>query len=527
MHAGKVNSVATWTIAEIALTSGRAYANPFADAAVTAVFSHGDRRIERSGFWDGGSAWKIRFAPPEPGEWRWETACSDRDNTGLHGLMGMLRCVPYEGENPNYRHGFVKASPNRRYFVRADGTPFFWLGDTHWQMADWERLHENNAPDAAGRSQFHQLVADRATKGFTVYQNYFAGHLRHWWRDDHYACIEPTRFREVMDPMLNHLAARGFVIAQGIGLYNTSLRVPRESLVRLARYVAARYGAHPLVWFTAQEVNLPPREGKPTTDLDSWAAAAAAFAAANGYGHPVGGHMYPGRPTVWGKEPWHTWFPLQGGHTNSGPRTQADYRFYWDYQPRKPFVETEAMYEQIICGPRKATADDVRHVAWKALLSGSYGFTYGAAAVWLLKWDKADRRGHGYNPNTWWHEGMNLPGSAHMRHLRHFFTAFGWWKLEPRFADPAWCRFAEPEATVLATEADRRAVVYAYGTKRSIGSLHGLTPATAYATTWFDPRTGSYREAPDLSATKAGALTLPDKPDGEDWVLMLVRREEG
>ena len=527
MNADKGNSVAQWTIVEVTLTSGRAYANPFADVAVSAVFSRGDQRIERPGFWDGGSAWKVRFAPPEPGEWRWVTACSDQDNTGLHGLTGSLRCVPYEGDNPNYRHGFIKVSPNRRYFVRADGTPFFWLGDTHWQMADWERLHENNAPDAAGRSQFHQLVADRAAKGFTVYQNYFTGHLRHWWRDDQYACIEPTRFREVMDPMLDHLADRGFVIAQGIGLYVTSLRVPRESLVRLARYVAARYGAHPLAWFTAQEVNLPPSGGQPTTDLDSWAAAAAAFAAANAYGHPVGGHMYPGRPTVWGKEPWHTWFPLQGGHTNCGPRTQADYRFYWDYQPRKPFLETEAMYEQIICGPRKATADDVRHVAWKALLSGSYGFTYGAAAVWLFKWDKADRRGHGYNPGTWWHEGMNLPGSTHMRHLRDFFTAFAWWKLEPRFADPAWCRFAEPETTVLATEADQRAVVYAYGAKRPIGSLRGLAPAAAYAATWFDPRTGSYREAPDLSAAKAGVVTLPDKPDGEDWVLTLVRKEEG
>lgn len=432
MRADKGNSVAQWTIAEIALTSARDYANPFADVAASAVFSHGDRRVERPGFWDGGSTWRVRFAPPEPGEWRWETACTDQDNTGLHGATGSLRCVPYEGDNPNYRRGFIKASSNRRYFVRADGTPFFWLGDTHWQMADWEQLHENNAPDAAGRGQFHQLVADRAAKGFTVYQNYFTGHLRHWWRDDQYACIDPKRFREVMDPMLDHLADRGIVIAQGIGLYVTSLRVPRESLVRLARYVAARYGAHPLVWFTAQEVNLPPRGGHSTTDLDAWAAAAAAFAAANGYGHPVGGHMYPGRPTVWGKEPWHTWFPLQGGHTNCCPRTQADYRFYWDHQPRKPFLETEAMYEQIVCGPRKATAADVRHVAWKALLSGSYGFTYGAAAVWLFKWDKADKRGDTYNPDTWWHEGMNLPGSTHMRHLRDFFAAFAWWKLDRR-----------------------------------------------------------------------------------------------
>jgi hypothetical protein len=515
-----------WTVAQIPLTSAREYQNPFADVTVRAVFVQGDRRIERPGFWDGGSTWKIRFAPPAPGAWSWRTICSDPQNHGLHGQAGSSRCVPYEGNNPNYRHGFIRVSRNRRYFVHADGTPFFWLGDTHWQMADWERLHENNAADGAGRSQFHQLVDDRAAKGFSVYQNYFTGHLRHWWRDDRYACIDPTRFREVLDPMLNHLADRGFVIAQGIGLYNTSLRLPRQSLVRLAEYVAARYGAHPLVWFTAQEVNLPPRRGKPRTDLAAWAAAAEAFAKGNGYGHPVGGHMFPGRPTVWGKEPWHTWFPLQGGHTNRGPRSHADYRFYWNYRPRKPCLETEAMYEQIICGPRKATAADVRHVAWKALLSGSYGFTYGAAAVWLFKWDKEDRRGHRYNPGTWWHEGMNLPGSAQMRHLRDFFTALDWWKLEPRFAAPKWCRFVEPERTVLATEGVRRVMIYAYGKQRMLGSLRRLAPSAMYFASWFDPRKGVATKIQKLSTTGAGDLTLPSKPDADDWVLLLTMDEQ-
>jgi hypothetical protein len=432
--------------------------------------------------------------------------------------------VVYEGENPNYRHGFIKISANRRYFVRADGTPFFWLGDTHWQMADWERLDDNNAPDAAGRSQFDQLVDDRAKKGFTVYQNYFAGHRRHWWRDDSYACIDPTRFREVLDPMLDRLADRGFVIAQGIGLYVTSVILPRESLVRLAEYTAARYGAHPLVWFTAQEVNLPGKmgDGRPKTDLQAWRAAAAAFAATNGYGHPVGGHMFPGRPTIWGSEPWHTWFPLQGGHTGRGPRSQADYRFYWNFEPRKPFLETEAMYERIICGPRFAHDGDVRHAAWKAWLSGSYGFTYGAAAVWLFKWDPTDPRGHSYNPNTWWYEGMSLPGSSHMRHLRDFFTAIHWWKLEPRFADPAWCRFPELERTVLAGDRGRLAIVYAYGTSRIVGTLLGLPPETTYEATWFDPRTGTYRDATTVTTNGTGELDLPVKPDESDWVLKVT-----
>ena len=551
--------VAQWRVIEIELTSMAQYANPFADVSVTATFSQDDGSItdpqeknvarggkgrrrsqprsrpvydisfarinKRPAFWDGGSTWKIRFAPPSTGEWSWRTTCSDRGNKGLHGQRGTFTCTSYVGENPNYVHGFVRVSPNRRYFVRADGTPFFWLGDTHWMMADHERLDANNAPDANGRSQFTQLVEDRLGKGFTVYQNYFAGHHRHWWRDSEYACIDPTRFREVMDPMLDQLADRGFVIAQGMGLYITSVKMPRESLVRLAEYVAARYGAHPLVWFTAQEVNLPAREGKPPrTDLDAWRAAAEKFALSNGYGHSVSGHMYPGKPTVWGQEPWHDWFALQGGHTGSGVRTLDNFRFYWDYVPCKPFLETEAMYEAIKCGPRNATAYDVRQVAWKSLLCGSYGYTYGAAAVWLFRWDHDDRTGVKYNPDHCWYEGMRLPGSTQMTHLRAFFEELQWWMLVPRLADPAWCDFADPEGTVLASEGNRVYVVYTYRPRRRLGTLHGLATKEPYSAWWFDPRTGTrYAIGNDIAADNEGKWLLPSPPSHDDWVLLLRR----
>ena len=520
--------VEQWRRVEIVLTSDLEYANPFAELTVKATFRNGETTLTRPAFWDGERTWRLRFAPPNAGEWQWQTTCSDPRDQGLHGRHGVVTCTPYVGDNPNYVHGPVRVSPNRRHFVRADGTPFFWLGDTHWMMPDLERIGANNAADANGRSQFTQLVEDRLAKGFTVYQNYFAGHNRHWWRDAEYACIDPTRFREVMDPMLNELADRGLVIAQGIGLYITAVRVPRDSLARLAEYVAARYGAHPLVWITGQEVNLPsPKEGPPRTDLEVWRAAAESFARTNGYGHPVGGHMYPGNPTVWGQEPWHDWFPLQGGHTGTGIRTRENFLFYWNHTPRKPFLETEAMYEAIKCGPRVADARDVRHAAWKSLLCGSYGYTYGAAAVWLMRWDHEDPTGKSYNPDHCWHEGMRLPGSTQMKHLRSFFGQLEWWKLVPRFADPAWCELEDREWTALATEGSRVYVLYTYGRRRHTGRLCGLAQKEPYSAWWFDPRTGTRHPIANDITTDDGTWALPRKPSGDDWVLLLRRGRAG
>ena len=33
----------------------------------------------------------------------------------------------------------IKVSENRRFFVKADGTPFFWLGDTAWSIFNHEK----------------------------------------------------------------------------------------------------------------------------------------------------------------------------------------------------------------------------------------------------------------------------------------------------------------------------------------------------------------------------------------------------
>src|SRR5688572_28808365 len=53
----------------------------------------------------------------------------------------------------------LKDSENRRFLVREDGSPFFWLGDTAWEL-----FHRLN------REEADRYLQDRAQKGFTVIQ---------------------------------------------------------------------------------------------------------------------------------------------------------------------------------------------------------------------------------------------------------------------------------------------------------------------------------------------------------------------
>src|SRR5437870_1472146 len=82
-------------------------------------------------FWDGDRTWRVRFCPDEIGMWTYATRCEPAD-PGLEGQTGAFTCVPYEGDNPLYRHGVVEVAPSGHYLAHADGTPFFYLADTCW-----------------------------------------------------------------------------------------------------------------------------------------------------------------------------------------------------------------------------------------------------------------------------------------------------------------------------------------------------------------------------------------------------------
>jgi len=148
-------------VAEISLVSERTYQNPFMAVELDVIVAQPDgKQIRVPAFWASGNRWCSRYPSPKPGEFAWRTECSDRTNPKLHAVEGKIEVVPYAGDNPLYRHGSIRVAKDRRHFEHADGTPFFWLGDTWWKgpckRLTWEG--------------FQELTADCRAKGFTVVQ---------------------------------------------------------------------------------------------------------------------------------------------------------------------------------------------------------------------------------------------------------------------------------------------------------------------------------------------------------------------
>lgn len=166
-----------WQPAELTFISDASYTNPYKDVDISATFTGPNMEsMTVPGYWDGGNVWKIRFSPTVAGTWTYATSSTNTGDSGLHNQSGTIRAGAYTGNQEIYKKGFLKKSGNNRYLTYQDGSPFFWLGDTHWFGLSRESWSSSN--DARWSSQFKGMVDKRAEDGFTVYQtNLFVGEL--------------------------------------------------------------------------------------------------------------------------------------------------------------------------------------------------------------------------------------------------------------------------------------------------------------------------------------------------------------
>lgn len=67
--------------------------------------------------------------------------------------------IKWKGTSIDFSHGTLKVSENKRFLVFEDGTPFFYLGDTAWEL-----FHRLN------KEETEKYLENRREKGFTVIQ---------------------------------------------------------------------------------------------------------------------------------------------------------------------------------------------------------------------------------------------------------------------------------------------------------------------------------------------------------------------
>ncbi|WP_236965638.1 apiosidase-like domain-containing protein [Hydrogenophaga sp. SL48] len=430
---------------EIRFQSETAYAEPFKDVELDVAFTApSGNTVVVPAFWAGETTWCVRYASPETGVHAFKTQCSDEGNPSLHGQVGEAHIEPYLGDNPLYRHGGIRVAEDRRHFCHADGTPFFWLGDTWW-MGLCGRL---SWPD-----DFQALAHNRKETGFNVIQ-LVAGLYPDMplfdergvspsgfcWEKD-LGQINP-RFFDEADQRIFHLVEQGLTpcILGAWGYYLPMIGL--ENMQRHWRYLIARWGALPLVWAAAGEQTMPwyleshAQKVASRIQLRSdWSQVMAYMRTLNGFGRLITTHpVESARESV--TDTGLLDFEMQQtGH--GGPTAHHAMRAWqgWCTPPAMPVISAEARYEGLEISPT-VTARNAREAFWAhALNSGLAGHTYGANGIWQVN---AVQRPFGPSPsgscwgNMPWDQAMDLPGARQLGRARKFLETLPWNEVEPQ-----------------------------------------------------------------------------------------------
>ena len=560
----------TWRTTELAFEAGTDYNATGADAVTfDAVFTHeSGEKVSRPGFWDGGKTFRVRFAPTKPGRWSWSTTC--RGDAALNGKSGTLEAKPYAGELEIYKRGFVKPAKGAKHFTYADGTPFFYLGDTHWGLYK-EEIDEPgpHAGKTGATSHFKYIVDRRVAQGFTVYQTEPIG-AKFNVTDGKVDAADIPGF-QLADRYYQYLADKGLVHANAEFFFaasmNKKLANDPAAIDRLARYWVARFGAYPVMWTLAQEVDNDfyyDRHGAHNfycATNNPWVVVAECLHRADAYSHPLTAHQEnthhttvtgrgttPGGPNKFGgrsafaaadvaARTGHSWWGVQWSPSLVANPDSNVARDYWA-DPR-PAVNYEGRYCYLWTKDFGARAQ-----GYISFLSGMFGYGYGAIDIWLYlsTYDVKTTSNDGVEKITPadkqvpWCKSVEFPSAHQMAHFKKFFGSFDWWNLKPGFDDGA--RFTPRSGTakapakgiayVFATLANpNRAVFYFYGpnrlTNRLTGTVHGLTPDRFHTVRWFNTRTGEWKdESATFVSDDRGNLELPPKPDASDWALVVT-----
>lgn len=440
---------------EIAFTSVRDRPDPFNDIHLDAVFrSPSGKTFRVPTFWAGGRVWKVRYASGEVGEHRFRTEGNDVADTGLQGIEGRVEVGSYGGANPLFQHGPIKVAADKRHMEHADGTPFFWLGDTWW-MGLCHRLH---FPD-----EFATLAADRKAKGFNVVQIVAglypdmppfdprgANEAGFPW-EPKYARIRPQYF-DAVDLRLRYLVEQGITpcVVGMWGYFMPEMGVDKSN--QHWRYLIARYGSWPVVWCVAGEANLPYYQAKgfPFDDREQvhkWTEVLRYVRATDPFRrpttiHPTAIRLYTARNAT--DDAALLDFDLlqtPHGQREAAAITLQAARESYAARPRMPVIDGEASYERL---SDSLPTEWTRAMFWICMAEGAAGHTYGANGIW-----QCNRKGqpHGNSPSGGnygvisWDDAMNLPGSGQLGAGKTFLTKFAWTRFEPH---PEWVTWDAP-----------------------------------------------------------------------------------
>ena len=424
----------------------------------------------------------------------------------------------------------LRVSENQRYLETADGKPFFWLGDTAWEL--FHRLT---------REEAEKYLKNRSEKGFTVIQAVALAELDGLRDPNPYGELplendDPTRPREAYFQHVDFIISR----AEQLGLHIAMLPTWGDKVFKstwgkgpeifnvdnarvYGKWIGTRYKDRKnIIWVLGGDRN--PRN---ENDVAIWRAMAEGIA--EGVGghekalmtfHPQPNSLEDGGSSRWfHQDVWLDFNMFQTGHcreNNVWDRIQ----YVYNLKPVKPVLDGEPLYEDHpVCFNARdlgtSSAYDTRKLAWLDVFAGAFGHTYGCHDIWQMY---APHREPINGPHFPWYVAIDLPGAGQLKYLRQLIESR---PMFDRVPDQSIITDAmNANDRIQATRGKDYIFVYsAQGKKFTVNT--GKISGKELTAHWYNPRNGEVKEAGKSAKKSQIEYTPPTSGYGQDWVLIL------
>ena len=572
----EISEFRQWKPCELSATSQISYdaaARPWVKVKFTADFTGPDQqKLTVAGFWDGGNQFRLRFTPTLPGKWIYRTHCPQ--DAGLNDLSAEFNVSAAAADEPNplFRHGgFIKAATaetagGSRYLTYADGTPFYYLSETLWYFPceslpldapasrqTLARISPDFFLQQGITSALDHVLAYRKKQGFTVVRTGQIG--RNGLKNEIQVYYHTTgdiglTYWQSADGYFDACMNRGLVsmlFPLWKGDKETKDWPNRTEWEELLQYMMARYGAYPVIFGIGPEYNSPSKVATGAADmvleLLAYTSRIDPYHRAQTV-QPFPWNLQQKADRMEWTNPAIDFLMVEGGHETPYGVPSRYYQGAWNDQP-KPFVSTETTWDGLIRHGYPPHDDYViRFNQYRAWMLGCKGVDYGAQGLWYPVQHYADRmfeRNWGETNLPWW-EAVKKTSAVQMGVMRRIMERYRWWLLVPLFdaVEPDEAFLPPPQGAgkapelhyrqAVASEIPGDGIVMVYlprmnNQRLSVRLRFPGHDGSLYSAEWIRPVDGQSFPRPEPVKADAEGLPLPERPDFNDWLLILNRRK--
>ena len=461
---------------------------------------------------------------------------------------------------PWIEHGPIVVNAQNPHFLQHhDGTPFFWLADTGWDMM--RRLN---------REEMKTYLENRKKKGFNVIQAMVISEFIHADKPTNYYGVQQFIDEDPERPAItpgNNFGVKdeydfwdhidyGIELASSMGLYMGLVAtwgewvIPRvgkplfdtcEQAYNYGWFLGNRYHEFQnIIWILGGDRHPDERE----EGLKLWRSMAEGIADGTNGVRMMDGkadysttlmthHAFESSSRWFDNDEWID-FDMWGSYhaiINNSRAYQmalAD----WNRSNPRPTINAEPCYEghginYAIADTGFFTSTDVRQTASWSVFSGSAGYTYGAHPVW--QFTDQFRKKHSAMTQSDWQHGLDLPGSFQVGYLKELMLSRPLNDLQP---DTTMIIAGQDEGGGYCAAIRALSYAYLYIPEGNIVTVKmDLISGEKVNAWWFDPRTGKSRFIGAIDNHGAHRFDqLPAMSDelawlksgrGCDWILIL------